>query len=263
VVHAIGKRIVRFYHTAFSGVKVFCELDIKISINAQFRQVPKTCLELINPGNQLSVIDMKIRLIQLTVITLLVACNQKNELNYIAFKVSKDAMIDSLKVATGLLDKMDYGNGATCFVVDGNLHHTRKEFGFSIVEMPEENSSSVPIIEPLDQENSIRLFNLIYFLNKNGINGLGKRSDGLYSFGYKQDDYNPYNDFNQSRDIVYIKEPKDTCSKSFRDLVILDRYKNILLRAPTTYNEPKLPMDSASIMKRRDDLIKKGIEGKK
>ena len=171
-------------------------------------------------------------------------------------------MIDSLKTATELLNKMDYGNGAICFVVDGKLHHTRKEFGFSIVELPGENSTSVPIIEPLDQENSIRLFDLIHFLNKNGIDGMGKRSDGLYSFGYKQDDHNPYNNFNQSRDIVYIKEPTDTCSKSFRDLVILDRYKNLLLRAPITYNEPKLPMDSASIMKRRDDLIKKRNEGK-
>lgn len=197
-----------------------------------------------------------------TTITILVGCTQKNELNHLAFKVSKDVMIDSLKTATELLDLMDYGNGVTCGVSDGKLHHTRKEKGFGIVEMPEENSSSVPIIEPLDQANSIRLVNLIHFLNKNGIDGIVKRYDGVYWFNYKQD-FNPNNDFNQNRDIVYIKEPKDTLSNFFYKSIILDRYKNIVLRAPITYNEPKLPMDSASIMKRRDDLIKKGNEEKR
>lgn len=204
---------------------------------------------------------MKNSIFLITAIVFQIWCNQskdsKNELNYIAFNVSKDAMVDSLKTATELLDKMDYGNGATCFVVDGKLHHTRKEFGFSIVEMPGENSSSFPIIEPLDQENSIRLFNLIHFLNKNGIHGMVKRWDELCWFGYKQKNFNPYNNFNQSRDIVYIKETKDTCSKYFNKMVILDRYKNILLVAPDTYNEPKLPMDSASIMKRAEDFMKK------
>ena len=148
---------------------------------------------------------MKKVFILIPTITLLVACNQKNELNYIDFKVSKDVMVDSLKTATELLDLMDYGNGVTCGVSDGKLHHTRKEKGFAIVDMPLENSSSVPIIEPLDKANSIRLFNLIHFLNKNGIDGIVKRYDGLYWFNYKQD-FNPNNDFNQNRDIVYIKE---------------------------------------------------------
>jgi hypothetical protein len=206
---------------------------------------------------------MKIRLIQLTVITLLVACNQKNELNYIAFKVSKDTMIDSLKTATGLLDKMDYGNGATCFVVDGNLHHTRREIGFSIVKLPDESSTIVPAIEPFDQANSKRFFDLVLFLYKNGIHTMGKRYDGLYCFGYKQKDNNPYNDFNLGRNIVYLNESKDTSSNYFYKTIILDRYKNILLVAPETYNEPKLPMDKESIMKRTEDLLKKRNEGNK
>ena len=199
---------------------------------------------------------MKNRLILIAAIVFQIGCNQskdsKNELNYIAFKVSKDALVDSLKTATELLDKMDYGNGATCFVKDGKLHHTRKEKGFDIVDMPVENSSSGPIIEPLDQGNSFRLLNLVNFLNKNGIHGLVKRWDGLCWFSYKQRVFNPYNDYNQSREIVYIKKPNDTLSKFFYKSIILDRYKNILLVAPDTYNEPKLPMDSASIMKRRD-----------
>jgi len=211
--------------------------------------------------------NMKNKLFLIATIVFLVACKQsketKNELNFISFKVSKDVMIDSLKTATELLNKMDYGNGATCFTIDGKLHYTRKEPGFSIVELPGENSTSVPTIEPLDQENSIKLFKLIYFLNKNGISGMGKRYDGLYCFGYKQRILNPHNNYNEYRDIVYIKEPEDTCSKSFHNLVILDRYKNILLRAPKNYNEPKLPMDSASIMKRTYDDIKKSKEEKR
>jgi hypothetical protein len=206
---------------------------------------------------------MKNQLILIATIVLLVSCNQKNELNYIAFKVPKDVMIDSLKTATVLLDQMDYGNGATCFVVDGKLHHTRKEKGFSIVAMPSENTSSVPIIEPLTQQNSIRLFNLIEFLNINGIDGMGKRYDGINCFSYKQKDLNPNNDFNLNRDIVYIKDQKDKSSTFFYKSIILDQYKNLLLRAPETYNEPKLPMDRESIMKRRDDALKKRNEEKK
>lgn len=215
----------------------------------------------------LNIINMKNSLLLITAIVFLIGCtqskNDKNELNFIAFKVSKDVMIDSLKTATFLLDKMDYGNGASCGIMDGKLHYTRKEKGFAVVEIPEENSSSFPIIEPLDQENSIRLFNLIHFLNKNGIDGMVKRWDGLYFFLYKQRDYNPYNEYKQSREIVYIKEPKDTLSKFLHKSIILDRYKNMLLRAPITYNEPKLPMDSASIMKRRDDLLKKDTDRNK
>lgn len=204
---------------------------------------------------------MKNNILLLTTIILSLACNQKNRLNYIEFKVSKDTMIDSLKTATVLLDKMDitgFGSGAACFVVDGKFHYSRKEKGFAIVDMPKENSSSVPIIEPFDQANSIRLFNLVNFLNQNGIDGLVKRWDGLYFFGYKQDEYNPYNDFNQSRNIVYLKGPKDTNSKFFYKTIILDRYKNILLVAPDTYNEPKLPMDSSSIMKRAKNIVENG-----
>jgi len=210
---------------------------------------------------------MKNKLFLIATIVFLVACKQsketKNELNFISFKVAKDVMIDSLKTATELLDKMDNGNGATCSVRDGKLHYTRKEPGFSIVDIPVENSTSVPVVEPLNQENSIRLFNLLSFLTNNGIDGMVKRYDGFYWFSYKQIVFNPYNNSNEFRDIVYLKEPKDTCSKYFNKLVILDRYKNILLRAPKNYNEPKLPMDSASIMKRTYDDIKKSKEEKR
>ncbi|MDP2336419.1 MAG: hypothetical protein Q8N05_08230 [Bacteroidota bacterium] len=204
---------------------------------------------------------MKNRLFLITAIVFLIGCDQsknsKNELNYIDFKVSKDTMIDSLKTATMLLDKMDYGNGATCFIVEGKLHYTRKDFGFSIVEMPEENSSSFPIIEPLNQDYSIQFFKLIQFLYRNGIHSMGKRSDGLFCFGYNQRKLNPNNDFNRSRDIVYIKEPKDKFSKFFYKSIIIDQYKNILLVAPETYDEPKLPTDEKSVKKRAEDFMKK------
>lgn len=205
-------------------------------------------------------ISMRNKLLFIPAIILLINCNKKDQLNYIDFKVSKNTMIDSLNTATVILDQMDltgYGNGAACFVVDGQLHYSGREKGFAIVEMPKENSSSVPIIEPLDQANSKRLFDLITFLNKNGIDGMAKRWDGIFFFGYKQHDFNPSNDYKQSRSIVLTKGPKDNRSSYFRDLVILDRYKSILLMAPNTYNEPKLPMDSASIMNRAKEISKK------
>lgn len=207
---------------------------------------------------------MKKVFILISVIVLFVRCNQKNELNNIAFEVSKDAVIDSLKTATDFFDMMDYGNGAACFVVDDKLHYTKKEPGFNIVDIPKENASITPIIEPFDEANSKRLFNLIYFLNKNGIdNGMGKSADGKYSFEYKQKFFNPHNSYNNSRYIIYMSKNSGTMAKPFYRQIILDRYKNIILVAPVTYNEPKLPMDSASIMKRRDDLIKKRNEGNK
>jgi hypothetical protein len=192
-------------------------------------------------------------------------CTKKNELNHLSFKVSKDTMLDSLKTATELLNKMDYGNGATCFVVDGKLHHTRKEFGFTIVEMPKENASITPIIEPLDQSNSIRLFNLMHFMLQNGfIDGMGKRADGVFYFGYKQINLNPHNRYNDNRSIIYTIEDKDTLAKISDPQTILDRYKNILLVGPSTYNEPKLPTDEKSRKERAKDFLKKKEnEGKK
>jgi hypothetical protein len=129
--------------------------------------------------------------------------------------------------------------------------------------MPDEKTSNVSMIEPLDQDNSKRMFNLIKFLDNNRIDGMGKRFDGIYCFSYKQNEFNANNDFNRNRDIVYVKEHKDKSSKFFYKSIILDQYKNLLLRAPITYNEPKLPMDEKSIMKRRDDSLKKRKEEKK
>ena len=198
---------------------------------------------------------MKNKVLFFVTITLLIACNQRKQLNYIEFKVPKDTLIDSLKTATVLLDKMDeisFGNGAACFVVDGQLHYSGKKIGFAVVDMPTEYSSPLPIIESFDRANSIRLFKLIKFLNKNGIDGMVKRWDELCFFTYKQHELNAYNNYEQSRAIVYIKEPKDNYSKYLQDVVILDRYKNILLVAP----EPIKPMDSASEMKVTENILK-------
>jgi len=203
---------------------------------------------------------MKFSLILILAIVFILACKQKGELDYIAFKVPKDVMIDSLKTATVLLDQMDYGNGASCGISDGQIHYTRKEKGFNIVDLPGKNSSSIPVIAPFDQANSIRLFNLIHFLSSNGLPYIGKRYDGIYSFLYKQIDYNPNNDFKNSRIIIYLKTSNDTSSGFFKDYVFLDQYKNLLLLAPKSYHAPKLPMDEKSIMKRRDDAIKKQHE---
>lgn len=187
----------------------------------------------------------------------------KDELNYISFDISKDIIIDSLKVATALLDKMDYGNGATCFIVDGKLHYTSKEIGFRIVKMPEENSASFPIIEPFDQAYSKQLYKLIQFLYRNGINSIGKSYDGIYSFLYKQKELNPHNNYKETRIIVSLTENVDTCSRFFvKDNIIIDRYKNLRLLAPEIYKEPKLPMDKESIMKRTKELMKKRQEKK-
>jgi hypothetical protein len=204
-------------------------------------------------------IEFKMKRISVLIIMLaaFLACNPKKELNYIAFNVPKDEMIDSLKVATELLNKLDYGNGAACFVVDGHLHFSRKESGYNVIELPDQNSPKLPVIEPFDQINSIRLLKMILFLNKNCIYGMSKRADGLFYFEYKQNNFNPQNNFNDSRFIIYISEDKDTLAKVSNPQIILDRYKNIILVAPDTYKAEKLNMDKESIMKRAKELTDK------
>lgn len=194
--------------------------------------------------------------ISIAALNFIIACSNINELDHIDFKVSKDAIIDSLKTATNFLDQMDYGNGTSCIVVDGQLHYTRKEPGFNIVNMPDKSSPTFPIIEPFDQAHSKRFIKLIEMLHTNGIESLGKSFDRQYSFLYKQSEFNPTNYFKDTRIIVYLKDVNDTCSIFFNDHVILDRFKNILLVAPKTYNEPKLPMDKESIMKRTEKILK-------
>jgi hypothetical protein len=89
---------------------------------------------------------------------------------------------------------------------------------------------------------------------------MGKSSDDIYSFAYKQKRLNPYNDYKQIRGLVYLTEDTDTTSGSvryyFQTHVMLDKYKNILLLAPKGYDEPRLPMDEESIMKRAEEARK-------
>jgi hypothetical protein len=202
-------------------------------------------------------------LIFFVVFLFVVGCNQtkKDALNYIAFKVPKNEMIDSLKTAVYLLDQMDYGNGASCNIWEGELRHTRKEPGFTVIEIPKNDASFFPIIEPLSTGDSKRLYNLMLFLNRNGIRSIGKDGyDNRYSFLYKQTELNPHNNYNESRTIIYIKSEEDKQSKFFVRNVILDSYKNIVLTAPKSYNGAKLSMDSTSIMKRRDEWLKDNKE---
>jgi hypothetical protein len=170
--------------------------------------------------------------------------------------VSKNEMIDSLKVATQLLDKMDFGNGASCSIVDGNIRVTKKVAGFDVFKLPEDNNMDKPLVEYLDKELSQHVINMIQFLDDNGIHSMGKRHDGVYCFQYKQNVYNFHNDFKKTRTIVFSKD-MDKKTNYFNNMVVLDKYKTILLTAPQTYNEPKLPMDKESIMKRTEELMKK------
>lgn len=167
-------------------------------------------------------------------------------------------MIDSLEVAAKLLDKMDFGSGASCSMLDGKIRITKRDVGFDVFNLPEKSSESINIvIEYLDDETSERLIKLLIFLDRNGIHSMGKRHDGLYCFHYKQNVYNFHNDFNKTRTIVFSNAMDNKKTNYFNNMVVLDRYKTILLTAPATYNEPKLIMDKESIMKRTEELMKK------
>lgn len=194
---------------------------------------------------------------------LLMACNnkkpEKNELNYISFEVPTDSIKAYMEESIILLDKMDVGNGAFCFWRDGKLHYSSQGRGFKIVDLAN-ITGTFPIVEPLNQAESNRLFYLIQKFQRNEIKSMGKSSNDIYSFDYKQIRLNPYNDFKQSRGLVYLTEDTDTTTGSvkyyFQTHVMLDKYKNILLLAPEGYDEPKLPMDEESIMKRAEEARK-------
>lgn len=190
----------------------------------------------------------------------IVGCYQNKEeiLNRMTFEVSKDEITDSLKVAIDFLDQMDYGNGAFCYILNGEICHSKKEKGSTNIKIPLD-PSAFPLIEPFSLVSSKRLYQLMLFLNSNGIHSIGKNGyDKNYVFQYKQVEFNPTNDFNLSRSIIYLKTGDDVYSNNSN--VVLDRYKNLILVAPVGYNESKLLMDSTSIMKRRDDLLKESGE---
>lgn len=185
---------------------------------------------------------MKINQILLWSILFFIGCNQKteekSELNYLSFKVSKVELIDSLRTATLLLDKLDYGKGTSCFVSEEKLFYTSKEKGFGVIAMRDKKSSTVSAIGSLTRNDSKQLLQLVHFFNKNNIHSMTKREDGIYYYRYMQNKFNKYADLKKDRMIVYLKEEKDTCSNLFTDMIILDRYKNIVLIAPENYNEP-------------------------
>lgn len=191
---------------------------------------------------------------------LVIACNnkktEKNELDYISFEVPTDSIKTYMEESIILLDKMDFGNGTICFWRDGKLHHSWQGRGYKIVDLTN-ITGTFPIVEPLNEVESNRLFYLIQKFQKNEIKSMGKSSDSLYLFAYKQKRLNPHNDYKLRRDLVYLMEDTDTITGSvgyyFQKQVLLDKYKNILLLAPEGYNEPKLPMDKESIMKRAEE----------
>jgi hypothetical protein len=187
------------------------------------------------------------------------ACKHKkedSELNLMSFKVSKDEIKDSMDVATRLLDKMDYGNGASIGIIDNKLRYRKGDGGFHIIELTPEISATSTVIEPLTNSDSKNLFNLMIFLNKNHISNIGKRNDNTYYCIYRQTESNPNNDFDKSRFIVYLRSKEDINSKFIKNYVILDRYKNLLLLAPKTLNNQKLPMDEKSFKKRAEEMAR-------
>ena len=182
---------------------------------------------------------MKHKFLILGMAFLVFACNtkkpEKNELNYISFEIPLDNSKACMEESIVLLNKMDAGNGATCFWGDGKLHYSSQGSGFKIIDLAN-LTSPFPIVEPLSQAESDRLFYLIQNFQANEIKSMGKSSDDIYSFAYKQKRLNPYNDHKKSRLLIYLSENTDTTRYFFNDNVILDQYKNILLMATKDYN---------------------------
>jgi hypothetical protein len=155
------------------------------------------------------------------------------ELDHISFNVSSDVMIDSLNIIIPFLNKMDYGKGVSCFFSEGKLSYSKKGIGYNTVEMPNNNSHSIPIIEPFDQATSKRFLNLINFLHTNGISSMGKDYGGYFSFDYKQKEFNPTNYFKLVRMIKLIQMPyKPITIRNDTTFVVIDEYRSLQLLAP-------------------------------
>lgn len=159
------------------------------------------------------------------------SCAHDTELNSISFNISKDIIVDSLTVATTLIDKMDKGGGASCFISGNEFYFSGKNMGFTNIEI---DKALLPnfCIEPLSFLESQRIVGLVLFLRKNNVDGIVKRFDKIYFFPYKQVKLNPSNDFVRYRSLVYLKEPEDTLSSFFNKNHIIDRFKNIRLLQP-------------------------------
>jgi len=153
-------------------------------------------------------------------------------LDHISFNVSSDMMIDSLNIIIPFLNKMDYGNGAGCFFSEGKLCYSRKGIGYNTVEIPNNNSHSIIIIEPFDQATSKRFLNLISFLRTNGISSVAKDYRGYFSFYYKQEEFNPTNYYKLSRVIRLTQMPNEPIITIDTACVVIDKYKSLRLLAP-------------------------------
>lgn len=160
------------------------------------------------------------------------SCAQNPELNSISFSVSKDVIVDSIKVATTLIDKIDKGSGASCFISNNKLYFpNNNNKGFANIEIDKALLPNFKI-EPLNATDSRRIVLLVLFFKENNIDGIVKRFDKVYFFPYKQSKLNPTNNYTQYRSLVYIKTSSDTLSSFFIKSHTIDRYKNILLRRP-------------------------------
>jgi hypothetical protein len=155
------------------------------------------------------------------------------ELDHISFNVSSDVMIDSLNIIIPFLNKMDYGNGVSYFFAEGKLCYSKKGTGYNTMEIPNNNSHFIPIIEPFDQATSKRFLNLVSFLRTNGISSVAKNYRGYFSFYYKQEEFNPTNYFKLSRIIRLIQMPyKPITIRNDTTFVVIDEYRSLQLLAP-------------------------------
>ena len=154
-------------------------------------------------------------------------------LDHISFNVSSEEMIDSLNIIIPFLNKMEYNNNVSYFFTDGKFCYSKQGIGYKTVEIPNNSSNSIVIIEPFDQATSKRFLNLVFFLRANGISSVGRDREGNFSFYYKQNEFNPTNYFKLLRKIRLIQIPyKPLTTKDAATFVVIDEYRSLQLLAP-------------------------------
>lgn len=171
----------------------------------------------------------------IVILSLNFGCNvPKSKMDKFDFESSVEAVHDSLGIVVNLLDKLSTGH--VVFIVNEQWVQLYADKIAPVVMMDSlVKLSKYENFRPLSQSEAYRFLKLYQFLNKNHVSSFTKRWDGLCFFSYHQDEGNPNSNFYLSRDICYIESPKDTASVYYKDGIILDSYKKMILRAPKEY----------------------------
>lgn len=153
-----------------------------------------------------------------------ISCNISNKRNIISFKVPFEQVADSIKVVNNIFLHKSLIN---YYIYDDNtLLFGTKEIGVLDSMLINKAKQDTSIYSQMD----IRLFNIILFLKKNGINSCFEHRDfGSIVYCYKSTEENIFDD---TRYILLKNDIDSNSFNFFKSQKIIDQKGELFLVAP-------------------------------